>query len=195
MDEKTAKKVRDVLHQHITVVESLINENIEEITRFCEVTLESLEKGGKIMFMGNGGSAADSQHLAAEFIGRFVLPRNALPAIALTTDSSIITSIGNDFGFDQIFERQIAALGYAQDIVVGISSSGNSRNVIKGIEEAKRKSILTVGLSGGQGGQLSSLVDIPIIVSSKVTARIQEAHILIGHIICEYCDEYFAIHS
>lgn len=189
---KPTSKVVHLIEQHIDVVKSLIQFNVDNISALCDATLDCLKRGGKVVLMGNGGSAADSQHLAAEFIGRYVRTRRALPAIALTTDTSIITSIGNDFGFDQIFERQIAAICTSDDLVIGISTSGNSGNVIRAIEEAKKRNILTAGFLGADGGKLAKLVDIPIVISSPVTARVQEAHILIGHIICEHCDEYFA---
>jgi len=144
-----------------------------------------LAAGGKIVWMGNGGSAADSQHLAAEMVGRFRRERRGLAAIALTTDSSILTSVGNDYGFEQIFARQVEALCNPADVVVGISTSGNSGNVIAAIARAREMGAYTVGLLGGDGGQLSVLADFSIVVPSSETPRIQEAHILIGHILCD----------
>jgi D-sedoheptulose 7-phosphate isomerase len=185
----------EIIKEHVTVIESMANMNLPEIESLCLAVVNSLNNGGKVVFMGNGGSAADSQHLAAEFVGRFVKERIALPSIALTTDTSILTAIGNDYGYEHIFARQVAALCTGQDVVVGISTSGNSKNVMRAMEEAKKKQAKTVGLLGGDGGHLKTLVDIPIIINSKVTARIQEAHILIGHILCEYCDEHFAPNS
>lgn len=180
-----------ILDDHIQLINQIKNAHLADIEKLCELSLNSLKNGGKIIFMGNGGSAADSQHLAAEFVGRFVKERIALPSIALTTDTSILTAIGNDYSFESIFSRQIEALCNNKDIVIGISTSGNSKNIISGIYQAKLVNALTIGFLGGDGGKLKSIVDVPIVIPSKVTARIQEAHILIGHILCEYCDEYF----
>lgn len=189
------KDLVNILNEHTAVINALVDHNLSDIEGLCEAVVSTLKQGGKIVFMGNGGSAADSQHLAAEFVGRFVKERIALPSIALTTDTSILTAIGNDYGYDQVFERQVAALCVPGDLVIGISTSGNSKNVIKAIETAKDKNIKTAGLLGGDGGRLKGIVEIPIVVPSRVTARIQEAHILIGHILCEYTDEHFTAHS
>lgn len=150
---------------------------------------ETLRRGGKILFFGNGGSAADAQHLSAEFVNRFLRERSALAAVALTTDTSALTSIGNDLGFDQIFARQVAALGRAGDVVVAISTSGNSPNVLKGVEAARRLGCITVGLTGGSGGQLSKVVDEVFVVPSNETPRIQETHITLGHALCALVEE------
>src|SRR5205809_79555 len=148
-----------------------------------------LRAGGKLLFFGNGGSAADAQHLAAEFVGRFVLERAGLPAIALTTDSSILTAVGNDYGFDQIFARQVQALGRAGDVAVAISTSGNSSNVLEGVKAAKNERLKTVGLCGRDGGALAKQADVAITIASTSTARIQECHIAVGHLLCELVDE------
>jgi D-sedoheptulose 7-phosphate isomerase len=148
-----------------------------------------LQSGGKILFCGNGGSAADSQHLAAEFVGRFIRERPALPALALTTDASILTAVGNDYGFEQIFSRQIQALGRPGDVAVGISTSGQSPNVLAAMREARRQGLKTIGLAGKDGGPLAKCVDVSIVVSSPNTARIQECHITIGHLICELAEQ------
>jgi D-sedoheptulose 7-phosphate isomerase len=148
-----------------------------------------LRSGGKILFCGNGGSAADAQHLAAEFVGRFILDRQALPAIALTTDSSILTAVGNDYGFEQVFSRQIQALGRPGDVTIGISTSGQSPNVIAAMREARKKGLKSIGLAGKDGGALAKCVDIPIIIPSQNTARIQECHITVGHLICELVEK------
>lgn len=145
---------------------------------------QSLRQGGKVMFCGNGGSAADSQHLAAEFTGRFIKDRRALAGLALSTDSSALTCIGNDYGFDDVFARQVDGLGRPEDCLVGISTSGNSTNVIRAFEVAREAGIFTIGLLGRDGGKLAALSDHAIVVPSDVTARIQEAHILIGHTLC-----------
>jgi D-sedoheptulose 7-phosphate isomerase len=144
-----------------------------------------LSSGGKLLFFGNGGSAADAQHLAAEFVGRFVRERSGLPAIALTTDSSILTAVGNDYGFDQIFARQIQALGRPGDVIIAISTSGNSPNVLEGVKAARRDDLKIIGLSGKDGGVLAKQADVTITIASTSTARIQECHIAIGHIFCE----------
>ncbi|MBI2001005.1 MAG: D-sedoheptulose 7-phosphate isomerase [candidate division NC10 bacterium] len=150
---------------------------------------ETLRKGGKILFFGNGGSAADAQHLAAEFVNRFLRDRRALAAVSLTTDTSALTSIGNDLGFDQVFSRQVEALGRPGDLVVAISTSGNSPNVLRGVEAARRLGCGTVGLTGGSGGLLANAVDEAFIVPSAETPRIQETHITLGHALCALVDE------
>jgi D-sedoheptulose 7-phosphate isomerase len=144
-----------------------------------------IANGGKILLMGNGGSAADSQHIAAEIVGRFKKERKGMPAIALTTDTSILTSVGNDYGYDYIFARQIEALCRPEDLVIGITTSGNSANVVRAMEAAKEIGATTVGLTGGTGGKLTALCDYNLIMPSNVTARIQEAHIFVGHCLCE----------
>jgi D-sedoheptulose 7-phosphate isomerase len=149
-----------------------------------QLAAQTLIQGGKIMFCGNGGSAADSQHLAAELTGRFIEDRRPLSAIALSTDTSALTCIGNDYSFDEVFARQVAGLGRAGDLLLGISTSGNSRNVIRAVEEAQKLGVQTLGLLGRDGGQLRGLCTHSIVVPSAVTARIQECHILIGHTLC-----------
>jgi len=151
-----------------------------------------LQGDGKLLFFGNGGSAADAQHLAAEFVGRFVRERAGLPAIALTTDSSILTAVGNDYGFDQIFARQIQALGRPGDVAIAISTSGNSLNVLEGVKEARKRKLKTIGLTGKDGGLLAQQTDAAIMVPSTSTARIQECHIAIGHLFCELVDGDFS---
>jgi D-sedoheptulose 7-phosphate isomerase len=144
----------------------------------------AINAGGKLMFCGNGGSAGDAQHLAAELVGRLVRDRRALPGLALSTDSSALTCIGNDFGFDEVFARQVDGLGRKGDVLIAISTSGNSGNVIRAVEAAKPIGVYTVGLLGRDGGKLKPLVDLPIVVPSDDTARIQEAHIFLGHVMC-----------
>ena len=151
-----------------------------------------LRADGKLLFFGNGGSAADAQHLAAEFVGRFVRERAGLPAIALTTDSSILTAVGNDYGFDQIFVRQVQALGRRGDIAIAISTSGNSLNVLEGVKEARKRKLKTIGLTGKDGGLLAQQTDVAIMVPSTSTAKIQECHIAIGHLFCELVDGDFS---
>jgi D-sedoheptulose 7-phosphate isomerase len=144
-----------------------------------------IKNGGKILIMGNGGSAADAQHIAAEIVGRFKKERKGMPAIALTTDTSILTSVGNDYGYDYIFARQIEALCRPEDLVIGITTSGNSANVVRAMEAAKAIGATTVGLTGGTGGKLTAICQHNLIMPSNVTARIQEAHIFVGHSLCE----------
>lgn len=161
----------------------------KDILTICEICYAAIAKGNKILLAGNGGSAADAQHIAAEFVGRFVTHRRSLPAIALTVDTSALTAISNDYGFENVYARQLEGLGTEGDVFIGISTSGNSPNIIKAVEMAKEKSLKTIILSGKDGGILRGMADIEIIVPSQVTARIQEMHILIGHILCEYIDE------
>lgn len=158
------------------------------IERAARAIVACLQSGGKLLFFGNGGSAADAQHLAAEFVGRFVKERQALPAIALTTDSSILTAIGNDYGFERAFSRQVEALGRKGDVAIGISTSGDSPNVLLAIKAARENGLITIGLAGKTGGQLGRCCDIPIVVPGQNTARIQECHIAIGHILCELAE-------
>lgn len=153
------------------------------------IILGTVQRKGKILLFGNGGSAADSQHMAAELVGRYKKERAGICAIALTTDTSILTAVGNDYGYDKIFERQVEALGCPGDVAIGISTSGNSKNVLLGIAKAKAVGMSTLGLTGQDGGQMKHRVDLNIAVPSQNTPRVQEAHILIGHIICERLDE------
>jgi D-sedoheptulose 7-phosphate isomerase len=163
--------------------------NTKQIVFAAQLIIAAYQRGGKVLLMGNGGSAADAQHIAAELVGRFKKERNALPAIALTTDTSILTALGNDYSFDEIFRRQIQALAQPEDVIIGISTSGNSPNVLLGIEKAKEIGAKTIGLSGKGGGKLAHTSELCIIVPSDDTPRIQEAHITIGHIICGLIEE------
>ena len=157
----------------------------EKILEAAQLIKESLATGSKLLLMGNGGSAADAQHIAAELVGRFKKERSAIPAIALTVDSSILTALANDYGFDTIFSRQIEAIGQKGDVVLGFSTSGNSANVIRAFKQANELGAITIGLLGNDGGLANDLVQLAIVVPSDDTARIQEVHITIGHIICE----------
>lgn len=159
------------------------------IERAARAVWECLERGGKVLFFGNGGSASDSQHLAAELVGRYERERRGLAAVALTTDTSILTAVGNDYGYDRVFLRQVEALGRPGDVAFGLSTSGNSPNVLLAIERARQMGLVTIALSGRDGGKLASAAEISIVVPSAKTARIQETHILIGHILCERVDE------
>jgi len=156
----------------------------KDVHRAIDLMATSVRQGGKIMLCGNGGSASDSQHIAAEFIGRFTRDRDPIPALALTTDTSVLTCVANDYAFDQIFARQVQGLGRQGDVLVAISTSGQSANVIQAVSMAKSMDILVVGLLGRDGGALASLCHVPLIVPHSQTARIQEMHILIGHIFC-----------
>ena len=151
--------------------------------------VKSMHAGGKVMFFGNGGSAADAQHLAAEFTGRYLKERRALPALALHANTSSLTAIGNDYGFDLVFARQVEALGKPGDVAVGISTSGNSRNVLRALEVARAASIYTIALTGGSGGLMKNAAHCTICIPSYETPRIQECHLLTGHIICEIAEE------
>jgi D-sedoheptulose 7-phosphate isomerase len=170
------------------VKEAFINENLSKLVSVIDALTAALKAGNKILLFGNGGSAADAQHIAAEFINRFLIERPPLPAIALTTDTSVITSIGNDYDFSEIFSKQIRAIGQAGDVAWGLSTSGNSANVLKGLEIAKKMGLITLAFTGKDGGNIDKIVDFPIHVSSSSTARIQETHITAGHAICELVD-------
>ena len=166
-----------------------LDEYADAVARAGEMLIASLRAGGKVLLFGNGGSAADAQHIAAEFVGRFVRQRDGLPAVALTTDTSALTAIANDFGYDDVFARQVRALGRRGDIAIAISTSGKSPSVLRAVEACKATGIGTIGLTGGDGGQLVSAVDVPLVVTaSTLSARIQETHITIGHVLCELVD-------
>jgi D-sedoheptulose 7-phosphate isomerase len=180
--------VKDILNESLKVKEDFINNNVTEIILVAEKIVQAFTNDRKLMLCGNGGSAADAQHIAAEFINRFEFERPPLPAIALTTDSSIITSIGNDYSFNDIFSKQVKAIGVEGDILMAISTSGNSPNILSAAKAAKDMGICVVGLAGNDGGKLKGLVDSCLIVNSASTARIQESHILAGHIICKLVD-------
>ncbi|MEW5908931.1 MAG: D-sedoheptulose 7-phosphate isomerase [Thermodesulfobacteriota bacterium] len=180
--------VMDILNESIQVKQEAIRKNLGIIIEGAETLAACLEAGHKILLFGNGGSAADAQHIAAEFVNRFQIERPPLAALALTTDTSILTSIGNDYDFVEIFSKQIKALGKKDDIAWGISTSGNSKNVIKGIEAAKEIGIFTMGMTG-RGGRLAECGDLVIRVESDTTARIQETHIIVAHILCDLVDQ------
>lgn len=179
--------IETAIQEHLDVVAG-IRPLAAEISDVAQCISDCLAAGGKILWMGNGGSAADSQHLAAELVGRYTRERSGLASIALTTDTSILTAVGNDYGYDKIFARQIDALCQPGDVVVGLSTSGKSPNVITALKMAKERQATTVGLTGGDGGAMCAIVDYCLIVPSNVTARIQEAHILIGHLVCDWVE-------
>ncbi|MGA2955018.1 MAG: D-sedoheptulose 7-phosphate isomerase [Thermodesulfobacteriota bacterium] len=165
-----------------------IRQNAELLNQMVKIVVNAFKAGNKVLLFGNGGSAADDQHIAAEFINRFLIERPPLPAIALTTDTSILTSISNDYGYVDSFSKQVKALGKEGDVAIGISTSGSAPNVIKAMKVAREIGLKTVGLTGMDGGELAKVVDLAIVVNSQVTPRIQEVHITIGHVLCEMVD-------
>ena len=167
----------------------LIGNSLEIASKFC---IDSLNQGGKILIFGNGGSAADAQHIAAELVGRYKVERKGLAAIALTTDTSVLTAIGNDYGYDRVFDRQVEALANKGDIVIGISTGGGSANVISALALAKELDCKTIGLSGRGGGEMNELCDVNLVVPAEDTPRIQEMHIVIGHTLCHLIDQAFS---
>jgi D-sedoheptulose 7-phosphate isomerase len=168
-----------------------VRDYAEQIILMAQLIARALRQGRKLLLFGNGGSATDASHLAAEFVGRYQRDRVPLPAIALATDMAALTCIGNDYGYDEIFSRQIRAHGQHGDIAIAISTSGNSPNVLKGVETAKAMSLTTIGWTGHAGGKLAGLVDYAFIVPSTVTARIQETHLTLGHVLCELIEDEF----
>jgi D-sedoheptulose 7-phosphate isomerase len=176
--------ILNILTESVSVKKSAVKNNLQEIKTGARRIADCIAKGKKILIFGNGGSAADAQHIAAEFVNRFMIERPPLAAVALTTDTSILTSIGNDYHFEDIFSKQIQALGKNGDIAWGISTSGNSANVLKGLQIARSMNIYTIGLTG-HGGNMVSLVDLALTVPSKNTARVQESHLILAHILCE----------
>ena len=189
LSEKERELVARTIHESIQVKEALLRTMVPQIVEAAERIVQSYRAGGKLILFGNGGSAGDAQHIAAELVGRFERERRALPAIALTTNSSILTAIGNDYSYEKVFSRQIEAWAHPGDVVVGISTSGNSSNVLQGIDAAKLKKAFTVGLTGEKGGKLAPQVDLCLKVPSSNVARIQESHIMIGHLLCLLIDQ------
>lgn|SRR5579863_7179839 len=185
MDREMTERVRQQISASIAIKQQILasQEIVEKIAAVAEVCIAAFRRGNRVLLAGNGGSAGDAQHIAAEFVSRFEFDRPGLPSIALTTDTSMLTAIGNDYGFERLFVRQLEANGRSGDIFIGISTSGNSKNVLMAIDACRRLGITSVGLAGG-GGQIQSRCDHVIAVPSTHTARIQESHIMIGHIIC-----------
>lgn len=192
MDSLMKAKIRKEFIESGEVKRIFAEQSADLIAQVTERIISALKQGRKVLFFGNGGSATDASHLAAELVNRYVKNRKALPAIALTTDQSVITSIGNDSDFSDIFSRQIEALGQKGDVAIAISTSGKSPNVLKGVEAARAIGMITIGFTGGDGGPLAKRVDHAFIVPSKVTARIQETHITLGHVICGLVEEAFS---
>ncbi len=185
MSQDFSRWFRQMLSESIAVKQKALGENEAAFIEMVEVVLEALRSGHKVLLFGNGGSAADAQHIAAEMVSKFGRDRRALPAIALTTDTSILTSIANDYAYDRVFARQIEALGQPGDVAIGISTSGNSPNVLKALALARERGLHTVGLTGLDGGKLPEAVDICLRVPSNRTPRIQEVHITVAHALCE----------
>jgi len=188
---KMNKLVIEELNDHQQLIKKVIDSLSVDIEKGCDMIVSTLKEGKKVLLAGNGGSAADAQHIAAELSGRFVKERRALPGIALTTDTSALTSIANDYGYQFVFSRQLEALAQPGDLFIGISTSGNSEGILKAFESAQKLQCKTLGLSGRNGGKMNGLCDLNIIVPSDITARIQEMHILIGHILCKAVDNEF----
>ena len=182
-------KIKQAVKENIATQEKVLSQLMPRIAQIARAMIKTIKKGGQIIVFGNGGSAADSQHMAAELVGRFKKERKAIRAVSLTTNTSSLTAIGNDYSFDFIFSRQVEAMGQRGDLAIGISTSGNSANVLKGIGKAKSLGLTTVVLSGGGGGRLAKAAQISLVVPSQDTPRIQEAHICIGHVLCELIEE------
>jgi len=180
--------IHEILNASLSVKQKSIEQSAEKLEKCAQTMAECLTAGHKILLFGNGGSAADSQHLAAEFVNRFQIERPPLAAIALSTDTSILTSIGNDYHFNDVFSKQIKAIGKKHDIAWGISTSGNSANVVSALKVAKEMQLITIGMTGEGGGKTAEHADILLSVASTVTARIQETHITMGHILCDLVD-------
>ena len=181
--------IKHEFSEHIKASQNTLDSIADQIETASKICINSLKNGGKILIMGNGGSAADAQHIAAELVGRYKTERKGLPAIALTTDSSAITSIANDYGFLHVFNRQVEALVHKDDVVIGISTGGTSPNVVNALTTANKLDCKTIGLSGKDGGKFNSICDVNLLVNSNDTPRIQEMHILIGHIICHLIEQ------
>ena len=181
--------IKHEFSEHIKASQNTLDSIANQIETASKICINSLKNGGKILIMGNGGSAADAQHIAAELVGRYKTERKGLPAIALTTDTSAITSIANDYGFLHVFDRQVEALAHKNDVVIGISTGGTSPNVVNALTAANKLDCKTIGLSGKDGGDFNALCDVNLVVNSDDTPRIQEMHILIGHTICHLIEQ------
>ena len=184
-------RIQEEFNDHIATSKVTLEKISEALENAALMCIGCLNEGGKIILFGNGGSAADAQHIAAELVGRYKNERKALSAISLSTDTSILTSIGNDYGYDAVFERQVETLAKKNDVIIGISTGGTSVNVIKGINAAKKIGCKTIGFSGRDGGEFNQICSLNLIVPADETARIQEMHILIGHVICHLIDLEF----
>jgi D-sedoheptulose 7-phosphate isomerase len=187
--ERVLSFVHSEMLSSIELKKKFLREGTNTIATVALAIVNCLQHGGKLLLFGNGGSAADAQHIAAEFVGRYQLNRKALPAMALSVNTSTLTAVANDYGYDEIFARQVAAFGSKSDVAIGISTSGNAVSVIRGVAVARSIGILTVGMTGSTGGKLKSAVDFCVCVPSDVTPRIQECHALVGHILSAYCEK------
>ena len=183
--------IKQELNEHLTTLDATMKSIGSSLEVAANICIDSLKQGGKILIFGNGGSAADAQHIAAELVGRYKLERKGLSAIALSTDTSSLTAIANDYGYEHVFDRQIEALANPEDVAVGISTSGNSSNVINALQLAKKIGCKSIGLSGKSGGDMNKLCDVNLVIPANDTARIQEMHILVGHIICHLIELEF----
>ena len=187
------EKIKKIIQASINVKENILNDDrlLLAVNDAVNVIANAFEKGNKVLFCGNGGSASDAQHLAAEFSGRFYTDRDALPSEALHCNTSYITAVANDYSYDVIYSRLIKGIGNPGDVLVGLSTSGNSKNIVNAFEEAKKKGMITIGFTGSTGGKLKKLSDVLINVPSDDTPRIQESHITLGHIICQFVEEIY----
>ena len=183
------ERIHRIARDSIEAKKAFFDSHAEAVARAAELIITSIKAGGKVLIFGNGGSAADAQHIAAELVNRFNYDRPPIAAIALTTDTSILTSVGNDSSFDELFERQVRALGRRDDVALAISTSGNSRNVLRAVDAAHELGIKTIALAGRDGGRLADAVDVALVVEASSTQRIQETHITIGHILCELIED------
>ena len=181
--------INNELISHLEIINKVIETMQDKLEIASKLAVETIKNGNKILLCGNGGSAADAQHIAAELIGRYKSERRGLPGIALTTDTSVLTSIGNDYGYDRVFDRQVEALANKGDLIIGISTSGNSKNIVNVLKLGRELDCKTLGFSGYKGGIMNELCDVNLIVPSNNTPRIQEMHILFGHIICQIVDD------
>ncbi len=177
------------LEESARVTGMMVQSLVDTIVEAAQIILKAYQAGGKVLLIGNGGSAADAQHIAADLVGRLKLERKGLPAIALTTDTSILTALANDYGYDIVFSRQLEALASDKDVLIAITTSGASPNILKAVEMAHSKGVFVIGLTGGEGGKLKDLADLTIVVPSDNTTRVQEAHTTIGHIICHLVEQ------
>ncbi len=190
---KQLKLIKDNINQHKIVLETITDKEIKKILKFYNILLRSIEKKGTIFWCGNGGSASDSQHLAAELIGRYRSNRKPLKSISLNADTSVLTCIANDFGYEKIFSRQLEGIASSKDVLIVISTSGNSKNILNAIKTANKKRMQVIGFLGKNGGACKNLIKNKLIINSNNTARIQEMHIMIGHVICDLIEEKFGL--
>jgi D-sedoheptulose 7-phosphate isomerase len=181
--------VTKIWDEHLSVANAVVSTLAADVARASDLIIRSLAHGGKLLAAGNGGSAADAQHIVAELTGRFMKERRALPAIALHTNTSALTAIGNDYGYDEVFARELSAHARRGDVLLAISTSGNSRNILRAVETAREHGVVVIGMTGASGGRMGEICDVCLCVPSTSTARIQEIHIMIGHTICQLVEE------